>query len=134
MANQAPGISLDNETRLKFGCSLINKLARAGIIANGDLTSLTTIASFITMLQTKRALTTVNESQKIWLDMLMREVTWLAGLGILTTTIITALATVRGTSATTDLRYNFANNVKSDPNFDAALEEYFEFASGSTAY
>lgn len=134
MANQAPGISLDNETRLKFGCSLVNKLARTAIIAAGDLTPLTTLATFIAMLQAKRALTTVSAEQKIWLDMLMREVTWLAGLGILTTTIITALATVRGTSATTDLRYNFSNNVKSDPNFDASTEDYFEFASGSTNY
>ena len=134
MANQAPGISLDNETRLKFGCSLVNKLARTAILAAGDLTPLTDLASFITMLKTKRALTTVNAEQQIWLDMIMREVAWLATLGILTTTIITALATVRGTSATTDLRYNFANNVTSDPNFNAATEEYFEFASGSTVY
>jgi hypothetical protein len=127
-------VKYHDEERLKFACAIINKLARIGTLVAGDLTPLTDLASFIVMLRAKQLAVATLGEQEILIDALLREVTWLAGIGLLTTAIITGLTSVRGTSAVTDLRFNFSQGVVSDPNFNPALEEYTAFASGSTAY
>src|SRR5262245_6339983 len=110
--------SPDNEQRAKFACALINKLGRQNIIVDADLTPLTDIASLITAFKAKiTAVTTKRSDVEFLILALIQECVWLNKLNILTTTVITALTTLRGTSASTDLRFNFSQLVVSDPNF-----------------
>jgi|SRR6185503_19239641 len=126
--------NFSEEDRCKFAVSLINKLSRTGDLVAGDVTPLTDMASFITMLENKRKAVANNLEQQWKWQALEREVSWLGVKGILTTTVIGLLATIRGTSATTDLRFCFSQCVQSDPNFDATREDFHEAASGSINY
>lgn len=99
-----------------YACvSLINRCKLfAGLVDADVSTSPTDIATLTTNLQTRRDAAGQRPEFKLLLDQLIFWLQRAYQLGILTDTLITNLLTVSGTSATTDLRYNFTNDAMWD--------------------
>lgn len=89
----------------------VRRLSEIGY-GNSRVTSLTTLASFITDLQTFRDL--VNPGYRPIVDAMIDTVQWLSTYGIINTTIITALTTFYDVtvSATTDFSYNIRGHAQ----------------------
>lgn len=131
-------VNYADETRLRFGVALVNRLARQGVLTDALVAAATRfqdlmddIASAIFQTTTSNEL--YPEHVKVEVRYLLAELTFLNGLDILTDTVVTNLLTVRGTSAATDLRYNFSSLI-ADAAFDAADESFVEGAFGASAY
>jgi hypothetical protein len=86
----------------------LGNLKRLSLLGYGNsrVTSLTTVASLVTDLETFAGLISANLRPLI--DAAIQTVKWMELKGLLNTTIVTALTTVYDTSvsATTDLSYN----------------------------
>lgn len=86
-------------------------IKRLKLIGYGDsqVTSLTTVASLKTSVETFRDSVALHQSQRAICDAAVDSIMWAASVDYLDTTIVTALTTVAtdSTSATTDLSYNF---------------------------
>jgi hypothetical protein len=128
-------INVADEKRAEYGCSLINKAARLGLLTTGIVQAPTT-GGLQELLDAIRAVAdskAFNPANRFIFEALVRELKWLNGLDILSDTIVNNLLTVNTASAATDLKYNFSSLVN-NPNFDPAREDYVCEASGATSY
>lgn len=131
-------VNYADETRLRFGVSLVNKLARQGILTDALVAAATSFQDLMDDIASAIFQTTTNnelypEHIKTEVRYLLAELTFLNGLDILTDTVVTNLLTVRGTAAVTDLRWNFYSYI-TDASFDYTDESFVEGAFGASAY
>lgn len=131
-------IDASAENRMRFACSVINKLARKGVVTDAIVAAATTGVQDLI----DRIAATIgsnpqlyDETEKILVRHLIAEVKWASHtkIGILTDTIANNLLTIRGTAAGTDLRYCFSNQI-TDQNFDPANESFVEAVFSDVFY
>lgn len=131
-------INQGSEERLKWGCSLVNKGKRLGLLTDVLVAAATTFQSLLTAIDAKALDATLHDNlMKQDLDefrlALKRELTYLRGLGKLSDTVIGNLVTVNTGTTVTDLRYGFYNYI-SDANFDKTREDFVTSGVGATSY
>lgn len=131
-------VNYADETRLRFGVSLVNKLARQGVLTDVLVAAATSFQDLMDDIAAALFQTTTNnelypEEVKTEVRYLLAELSFLNSIGVLTDSVVTSLTTVRGTAAVTDLRWNFYSYI-TDAGFDPADESFVEGAFGASAY
>lgn len=127
-------INMSEEQRAKFGCSLVNKGKRLGLLTDALVAAATSFQDLLDDIRAIADSNAINPSMRFLFEALVRELKWLHGKDILTDSVVTGLTTVNTASAATDLRFLFSNLVQADATFDPSREDYTAEASGATSY